>query len=180
MRASIRFALLLAVFASPLLAQTQKKALTQADWDRWRSLGGATLSPDGKWVAFLTDESGRNEVYVRSFPDPVARVQVSAEGAQEPSWSDDGSKLYYRSGGSLLVATVEFTPTFRVVRRDTLIVDAQLPTTINFGLSYDMARDGRRILSLAPSRDDFQLVISPNWITEFRARIAASEGSNRR
>ncbi|HZI30412.1 MAG TPA: protein kinase [Gemmatimonadaceae bacterium] len=138
------------------------------------------FSRDGKWVAFLTDESGRNEVYVRSFPDPVARVQVSAEGALEPTWSDDGSKLYYRSGNSLLVASVEFTPTFRVVRRDTLIVDAQLPTTITFGVSYDMARDGRRILSLAPSRDDFQLVISPNWITEFRARIAASEGGNRR
>ena len=141
---------------------------------------GPRFSKDGKWVAFLTDESGRNELYVRSFPDPAARVQVSSEGAQEPTWSDDGQKLYYRSGTSLLVANVEFTPTFRVVRRDTLIVNAQLPTTITFGMSYDVARDGRRILSLAPSRDDFQLVISPNWITEFRAKIAASERSARR
>jgi hypothetical protein len=138
------------------------------------------FSKDGKWVAFLTDESGRNELYVRSFPDPAARVQVSSEGAQEPTWSDDGQKLYYRSGNSLLVASVEFTPTFRVIRRDTLIANAQLPTTITFGVSYDVARDARRILSLASSRDDFQLVISPNWITEFRARIAASEGSSRR
>jgi eukaryotic-like serine/threonine-protein kinase len=138
------------------------------------------FSKDGKWVAFLTDESGRNELYVRSFPDPAARVQVSSEGAQEPTWSDDGQKLYYRSGNSLLVASVEFTPTFRVIRRDTLIANAQLPTTITFGVSYDVARDERRILSLASSRDDFQLVISPNWITEFRARIAASEGSSRR
>jgi Tol biopolymer transport system component len=138
------------------------------------------FSRDGKWVAFLTDESGRNEVYVRSFPDPVSRVQVSAEGAQEPQWSDDGSKLYYRSGNSLLVASVEFTPTFRVIRRDTAIVNVQLPTTLTFGNSYDVARDGRRLLSLAPNRDDFQLVISPNWITEFRAKIAASERSNRR
>jgi Tol biopolymer transport system component len=138
------------------------------------------FSRDGKWVAFLTDESGRNELYVRSFPDPGARVQVSAEGAQEPMWSDDGQKLYYRSGSSLLVASLEFSPTFRVVRRDTAMVTLLLPSTLNFGASYDVARDGRRILTVAPNRDDFQLVVSPNWITEFRARIAASEKSSRR
>ena len=137
------------------------------------------FSRDGKWVAFVSDESGRNEVYVRSFPDPVARVQVSAEGAHEPTWSDDGQKLYYRSGNSLLLASVEFSPTFRVIRRDTAIVTVSLPTNLNFGLAYDVARDGRRILALAPNRDDFQLVVSPNWITEFRQRIAASEKSRR-
>ena len=141
---------------------------------------GPQFSRDGKWVAFLTDESGRNELYVRSFPDPTSRVQVSAEGAHEPTWSDDGQKLYYRSGNSLLVASVEFSPTFRVIRRDTAMVSVSLPTTLNFGLSYDVARDGRRFLSLAPNRDDFQLVVSPNWIAEFRARIAASERTTRR
>ena len=138
------------------------------------------FSRDGKWVAFLTDESGRNELYVRSFPDPTSRVQVSAEGAQEPTWSDDGKKLYYRSGNSLIAASVELSPTFRVIRRDTAVVSVALPTSLNFGVSYDVARDGRRILSLAPNRDDFQLVVSPNWIAEFRQRIAAGERSTRR
>jgi Tol biopolymer transport system component len=131
------------------------------------------FSPDGKWVAFLSDESGRSEVYVRSFPDPTSRVQVSAEGAQEVVWSDDGKRIYYRSGGSLLAAAIEHAPAFRVVRRDTLVT-TQMPPAIGFGASYDVTRDGR-ILTLFSSRDDFELVVSPNWLTEFRARIAASE-----
>ena len=136
------------------------------------------FSRDGKWVAFLSDESGRGEVYVRSFPQPTSRVQVSAEGAQELVWSKDGRKLYYRSGGALMAASVEFSPNFRVLRRDT-VTTAQLQATLGFVSNYDVAADGR-ILVLLSNRDDFQLVVSPNWITEFRQKIAASERSARR
>ncbi len=133
---------------------------------------------DGKWVAFLSDESGRSEVYVRSFPDPTSKVQISAEGAQEIIWSADGRKIYYRSGSSLLAASVELTPSFRVVRRDTVMTEA-FPSVLSYGASYDVARDGR-VVSLVSNRDNFQLVVSPNWITEFRAKIAASERTGRR
>ena len=136
------------------------------------------FSPDGKWVAFLSDESGRSEVYVRSFPDPTSRVQVSAEGAQEIQWSDDGRKLYYRSGGELLAAKIELAQGFRVMNRDTVMTTA-FPAASNFGASFDVARDGR-VVSLLSNRDNFQLIISPNWITEFREKIAASERSARR
>jgi serine/threonine-protein kinase len=138
-----------------------------------------SFSPDGRWVAFHSDESGRSEVYVRSFPDPSARVQVSAEGGEEPTWSGDGRKLYYRSGSSLLAASTELAPTFRVIRRDT-VVAASFPSALNFGGLYDVSRDGRQIVSLAPNRDEFQLVVAPNWITEFRQRLAASGSSSRR
>jgi serine/threonine-protein kinase len=136
------------------------------------------FSRDGKWVAFVSDESGRGEVYVRSFPEPTSRVQVSAEGAQELVWSKDGKKLFYRTGNSLMAATVEFSPNFRVLRRDT-VTTAQFPATIGFVSNYDVAGDGR-ILVLLSNRDEFQLVVSPNWITEFRQRIAASERGSRR
>jgi serine/threonine protein kinase/Tol biopolymer transport system component len=136
------------------------------------------FSPDGRWVAFLSDESGRSEVYVRSFPDPTARVQISAEGAQELRWSDDGDRLYYRSGGSLLAARLQYSPGFRVVRRDT-VMTAPFQAMLNFGSSYDIARDGR-ILTFLSNRDDFELIVSPNWITEFREKIAASERTGRR
>jgi len=139
----------------------------------------AKFSPNGKWVAFLSDESTRGEVYVRSFPDPSSRVQVSAEGAQEPTWSKDGRKIYYRSGSSLLAASIELVPTFRVVRRDT-VTTTQFSTPLTFGATYDMSRDGKRMVSLQSNRDDFQLVVSPNWITEFRQRLAASSGNTRR
>jgi Tol biopolymer transport system component len=136
------------------------------------------FSRDGKWVAFLSDESGRSEVYVRSFPDPTARAQVSAEGAQELVWSKDGRKLYYRTGNSVMSANLEFSPGIRVLRRDT-VTTTQFPQALGFAESYDVAGDGR-ILTLLSNRDDFQLVVSPNWITEFRQKIAASERSARR
>ena len=135
------------------------------------------MSPDGKWVAFLSDESGRSEVYVRSFPDPSSRVQVSSEGAGEITWSDDAKAIYYKSGAALITATVELSPVFRVVRRDTLLT-TQMPPASIFGTGYDVARDGR-IVTLFSNRDNFELVVSPNWITEFRQRIAASERSRR-
>ena len=134
--------------------------------------GSPQLSPDGKWAAFLSDESGRNEAYVRSFPEPSARAQVSAEGAQEIVWSDDGRTIFYRSGLALLKATIDLSAGFRVVRRDTLM--KAMPAIANFGSSFDVARDGR-IVTLFSDRNNFELVVSPNWITEFRARIAASE-----
>jgi len=131
------------------------------------------FSRDGKWVAYVSDESGRGELYVRSFPEPTSRVPVSAEGAQEHVWSKDGRKLYYRSGNSVMSASVEFSPNFRVLRRDT-VTTSQFPQSPGFSASYDVAADGR-ILTLLSNRDDFQLVVSPNWITEFREKIAAAE-----
>ena len=136
------------------------------------------FSRDGKWVAFQSDESGRSELYVRSFPEPTSRVQVSAEGSQEHVWSKDGRKLFYRSGSSLMSASVEFSPNFRVLRRDT-VATSQFPQASGFSANYDVAADGR-ILTLLSNRDDFQLVVSPNWITEFRNKIAASERGVRR
>ena len=139
---------------------------------------GPQFSPDGKWVAFISDESGRAEVYVRSFPDPRSQVQVSAEGAQEMVWPGTGRTIYFRSGNTLLTATVEYTPSFRVVRRDT-VQAMQMPNVSIFGANYDVARDGR-IVGLFADRDNFELVVSPNWITEFRQRLAGSDGASRR
>jgi Tol biopolymer transport system component/tRNA A-37 threonylcarbamoyl transferase component Bud32 len=131
---------------------------------------GASFSPDGKWVALASDESGTNEVYVRSFPDPSARVQVSTDGGGEPFWSKDGSRLYYHAGSALIAARVTTSPTFSIAGRDTVV--KTLPfTSYLFSPNFSMAADGR-ILGVTQERDDFQLIVSPNWINEFRERIA--------
>ncbi|HEV8150221.1 MAG TPA: protein kinase [Gemmatimonadales bacterium] len=126
------------------------------------------FSPDGKWVALGSDESGKDEIYVRSFPDPSFRTQVSVAGGFAPAWSADGSRLYYRAGDALLAARIAWKPAFQVLSRDTLLSATK-------GLrDYDVSRDGKRVLALLSNRDDFQLVVAPNWITEFRRRMAAS------
>ena len=129
------------------------------------------FSPDGRWVAVSSDESGHDEVYVNSFPDPSARVQASVGGGTEPVWSADGNRLYYRSGGALMAAKWAASPTFRVLARDTVLarINGWLPAEL-FVAQYDVTRDGARILALMTNRDDFQLVAVPNWLAEFRQR----------
>jgi Tol biopolymer transport system component/tRNA A-37 threonylcarbamoyl transferase component Bud32 len=133
------------------------------------------FSPDGRWVALTSDESGRDEVYVRSFPDPAARIQVSVSGGGEPVWSADGTRLYYRAGDALIAARVTLSPTFRLVSRDTVLTKISAISAF-FSASYDVTRDGKRVLAIAPQSNDFQLVVAPNWITEFRRRVAESRG----
>jgi serine/threonine-protein kinase len=127
-------------------------------------------------VALQSDESGRNEVYVRSFPDPSSKVQVSVSGGTEPAWSMDGRRLYYRAGPLLLAARVTLSPAFTLLGRDTVLSSTPLAGTRFFGANYDVTRDGGRILAILPDKDDFQLVVSPNWITELRRRVAESGG----
>jgi serine/threonine-protein kinase len=135
-----------------------------------------TFSPDGKWAAVVSDESGRPEVYVRSFPDPSSRVQISVSGGGEPVWSRDGTRLFYRSGSALLAARVSLAPTFTLLARDTVVPN--LAAVASRVADYDMARDGRRVLAIVSDADDFQLVVSPNWITELRRRVAESGQGN--
>ena len=136
------------------------------------------FSPDGNWLAAQTDESGQTEVYVRSFPEPSSRVQVSVDGGAQPSWSKDGRTLYYRAGGFLLAARIELNPSFRVLGRDTVSAVVAAPF-LGFGSDFDVQRDGKRMVTLISNRDDYQLVVAPNWITEFREKVAGSERARR-
>ncbi|MCH7775681.1 MAG: PD40 domain-containing protein [Gemmatimonadetes bacterium] len=63
-------------------------------------------SPDGRWVAFVSDESGRNEVYVSPYPASGARMPVFRAGGMHPAWAPSGRELFYRNGDSLMVAQV--------------------------------------------------------------------------
>jgi serine/threonine-protein kinase len=99
------------------------------------------LSPDGQWLAYQSDEAGREEVYVRPYPGPGARVPVSVAGGTEPTWSRDGRELFYRASDSLMVATVTLRPSFAVTGRRLLFGGAFLrggPFR-----EYDVAPDGQ-------------------------------------
>jgi serine/threonine-protein kinase len=135
-------------------------------------LAGA-FSADGKWLTVVSDESGRFEVYVRSYPDPSSRVQVSVSGGTDPMWSKDGTHLYYRAGAQLLAARVSMSPSFAVLGRDTVMRSAPMVGSY-FARSFDVSRDGKRFLGIVSEKDDFQLVVSPNWLTEFRERVAGT------
>jgi hypothetical protein len=74
---------------------------------------GGILSPNGKWLAYYSDESGRSEVYVTAFPGPGGKWQLSNGGGGSPSWSADGKQLYYTSVDKLMVVAIQNVDTFQ-------------------------------------------------------------------
>jgi len=130
----------------------------------------ARFSPSGRSVAYVSNESGREEVYVRPFPGPGARRQISVGGGSEPVWSADGRRLYYEVGNRLMEARLTAEPNVSVVARDSLFsapfVGGQ-PNSAN----YDVSRDGRRVLILEPNDDQLELVVSLNWGAQLATRM---------
>jgi serine/threonine protein kinase/Tol biopolymer transport system component len=129
------------------------------------------FSPDGRTVLVVTDESGMQEVYVRSFPDPGVRgLQVSAGGAVLAWWSADGKQVYYQGTNSLQAGTLHVGAGMpQLARRDPVLTRTSLEGVIAGGVT----RDGSRFIGVAPLDSDLKLVVSPNWIVEFREKIAA-------
>ncbi len=132
-----------------------------------------TISPDGHWVAMVSNQTGADQVYLRSYPDPSSRIQISASGGGEPIWSRDGKTIYYRAGTSEIAARLATTPSLRVLSRDTVVFRTGLFIGGGVMKGADISRDGR-LLGLVTNKDDFQLVVVPNWRVELENRMAAA------
>jgi Tol biopolymer transport system component len=104
------------------------------------------LSPDGRWLAYQSDETGQMEVYVRPFPEGGARAPVSLNGGTEPAWARSGRELFYRSGDSVFVASVAASPTFTVTARRFLFAGPFLRG--GTFREYAVAPDDRQLLMI--------------------------------
>jgi Tol biopolymer transport system component len=134
---------------------------------------GPRISPDGRWAAVVSDETGTVELYVRSYPDPAVKVQVSVGGGYGAVWSADGSRLYYSTGTVVVEARIVTTPGFRVLSRDTAFT--RVPNTfIGGNATYDITRDGSRLVIPSTPTAAYPLIVVPNWRTELRERLAAN------
>ncbi len=126
-----------------------------------------SLSPDGRWVAYVSDESNRNEVYVRPFPGPGGRWQVSKEGGTEPRWSPTGREIFFRAGESMMAAAVQAGATFapgevRLLFRTTAVVSLHT--------NYDVTRDGQSFIMVQrKTSTDQTVVVLLNWFDQLRA-----------
>jgi serine/threonine-protein kinase len=127
------------------------------------------LSPDGRWVAYASDESGVYQVYVRPFPDGGARYQVSAEGGEMPVWSHDGRRLYFISDREIVAAELAFSPAFSVTRR-TKVLEGDFAALSRGHAPYDATPDGS--LLLVKALNDSQTMVVLNWADELRAVMA--------
>ena len=128
-------------------------------FDEW----GPAFSPDGAWLAYTSDESGRPEVYVQPFPGPGAKWLISTNGGREPVWATDSRTIYYRDEGSLMSATVDTAPTFQVGPSRRVL---DLPSAGDApGRSYDVSPDGQRFAFIRPGGSTSEaLHLILNWI----------------
>jgi serine/threonine-protein kinase len=139
------------------------------------------FSPDGRWLAYTTNESGRYEVYVRPFPDVNAgRWQVSRDGGTEPEWAHSGRELFYRSGGGdLIAASVQAGASFSVGEQHVLF-----PAGGFLGSSaharYAVTPDDRRFVftRLVGSGENSGAVITAvlvqHWLNDLQTRGSSS------
>jgi dipeptidyl aminopeptidase/acylaminoacyl peptidase len=128
------------------------------------------VSPDGKLLVYTSNETGREEVYLRALSGRAARVRVSTGGGGEPLWSPDGRRIYYRAGLDLMAASVAASHTLAVTGRDTLF-ESRFATSL-WHPNYDVAPDGKSFIMLRPVEENRQLVMVVNWIQELRRRTA--------
>ena len=131
------------------------------------------LSPDGRWLAYVSKASGRDEVYVRPFPEDGAALQVSNSGAAEPAWSRNGERLYYRTEREMFAASISRIPSFAVTGSAPLFADDL--HRVGPQRNYDVTLDGRFVMigDTIPQRDPDHVVIV-NWFEELRARLHAA------
>jgi serine/threonine-protein kinase len=132
----------------------------------------AAISPDGRWLAYQSDESGIAEVYVRPFPDVNGgRWQVSLSGGRTPQWRRDGRELFYVApDNALMAASVESGPVFasgtpqRLFRGNFFLGGAD-----SIGRTYDVSPDGKRFLLIKPDpAASATIAVVQQWFEELK------------
>jgi serine/threonine-protein kinase len=138
--------------------------------------GQARLSPDGRWLAYVSDESGKAEVYVRQFPGPGDTTPVSSDGGIQPVWSPTGRELFYRNGSKMMAVEIGPGSRFRPEPPKRLF---EGPNAAPGGVAamYDVSRDGRRFLMVrltAETPTPANLQVTANWFEELKAKVPAT------
>jgi Tol biopolymer transport system component len=133
----------------------------------------ARLSPDGLWLAYASNESGRFEVYVRAFPGSEGKWQISADGGREPVWAHSGREVFYRNGEKMMVAEVATQPTFQAAT-SRLLFQGSYERTTTISPDYDVTADNQRFVMVQPVEQqspttDFNVVL--NWFEELKRRV---------
>ena len=148
------------------------------------------ISPDGRYVAYVSDQEGEDRVYVQTFPEPTGRRSVSPGAGTEPLWAPDGSALYYREGTTFYAVDVTTSPTFTVGAPSQLFdyPDYFIAAPNTWPLQrWDVHPDGTRFIltetrnvseepgqdspTISPTERLMDVYLVTNWFTELRERM---------
>jgi len=129
------------------------------------------VSPDGRWLAYVSNQSGRDEVYVTAFPRPGGVVQVSVAGGSNPAWSPDGSELFYFQRDEFIAVSITTVPMFRVAGRRTLFEGSF--RQYRWQRQYDVHPDGEHfVMILDPPGGHLEVIL--NWFEDLKNSAAGN------
>ena len=129
------------------------------------SRSGVQFSPDGRWVAYSSTESGRNEIYIQNFPNPTGKWQISTSGGFAPRWRRDGKEIFYASGdGKLMTVALRTAGAVLEPSKPTVLFDMP-PIYASPWAPYDVTADGQRFLFNAVNQgsDSTPITVIVNW-----------------
>jgi dipeptidyl aminopeptidase/acylaminoacyl peptidase len=136
------------------------------------------FSPDGHWLAYISNESGRYEVYVQPYPGPGGKWQISTDGGTEPVWNPNGRELFYRDGSKMMSVEISTQSGFATGKPRMLFEGPYLlspATTPNYAVSLD----GQRFLMLkhveAAGEAPTQIDVVLDWFQELRRRVPTEQ-----
>jgi Tol biopolymer transport system component len=147
-------------------------------------VGSSKFSPDGHWLAYCSNESGKAQVYVQAFPGPGAKIQISSDGGTDPVWRRSGGDLYYRNGDSMMAVTISTASGFSAGRPQELWkghyshgMSSSCGAPGATSSNYDVTADGKRFLMIKDDDMDRarsrQMIVVQGWADEVR-RLSAS------
>jgi serine/threonine-protein kinase len=135
------------------------------------------FSPDGRWLAYISNESGRYEVYVQPYPGG-GKWPISTEGGTEPVWNPNGRELFYRSGSKIMAVDIATQSGFTAGKPHTLFEGPYEPAPLT-APNYDVSPDGQRFLMLKPSETQeaapTQINVVLNWFEELKRKVPTSK-----
>jgi len=132
------------------------------------------FSPDGRWMAYMSDESGRYEIYVQPYPGPGGKWQISTDGGTEPVWNPNGRELFYRNGNKMMAVEITTKPNFALGNPHVLFERPYILANVPIS-NYDVSPDGRRFLMVKPTEQaqapPTQINVVLNWFEELKRRV---------
>ena len=133
-----------------------------------------SLSPDGRWIAYTSNESGSYQIYVQPFPRAGGKWEITTDGGGEVHWSRDGRELFYREGSRLMVVAVQTRPAFQA-GKPKLLFDEYRTLFTTVGVSFDVSLDGKRLLLTGLGTGDQlrRVNIVLNWAGEVRRHFGS-------
>jgi eukaryotic-like serine/threonine-protein kinase len=150
----------------PMNGDRTPRPFLQTHFAEW----GPGFSPDGHWIAYTSEDSGRSEVYVRPYPGPGGKWQISTDGGEEPRWSQSG-ELFYRNATKWMAVRVHTSPLFSAEQPQVMFEGNYINV---MGIEYDVAPDGKHLIMIQanePKSAPTELNVVTDWFNELRRQV---------